>query len=235
MAEGLAPQPTLADLMEQLQLLASPRQGLGMSQQALPQPPAPDIWAALLQALGVLGQGPGQALFGDPLAGEDPETRRLIEMSVGAGSPMGLVGIGRGMAAFGPERLLALRNVARQAAGKQTISPQLPFAERQQIKSLVETLLSPPYMNRPLTGGQYERIMATIGILPPTQQRQLLGRLGEAEGRLGTPSWSPTPVVQALDDLAKGVIPHATLDFPIDQPSMSVAVKHLLRALGGGQ
>ena len=88
MPEGLVRQPILADLMEELQLLSSPRQGLRMGQQALPEPPAPDIGAALLEA--------GRMLFGPQFLSNSAEVPRTMQEQLGFLAPHGgLVGLGK--------------------------------------------------------------------------------------------------------------------------------------------
>ena len=199
MPQGLARQPTFADLMEQLSLLSSPRQGLGMSQQALPQPPAPDIGAALQEALGALMRGPGQSLFNDPLAGEDPETRRLIEMSMGGGSSMGLLGKGAGLAKFGPDVMESLGNLARMLYGKQRppvskLNPRL-WEFVQDAAGESETFQRMLQPQRELT---LEGLADLFGKLSPGFQRQV-SKQAFREGRQGGVETLSDAVANTLD------------------------------------
>ena len=116
MAEGLVPQPTLSDLMAQLQLLTSPQQGLGMRQQALPEPPAPDIGAALLEA--------GRALFGPQFLANRAAVPQTLEELLGlAGPHAGLLGKGAAGQRYGADIVEVLKRLASVKATHRYIDP----------------------------------------------------------------------------------------------------------------
>lgn len=207
MAEGLVPQPTLSDLMAQLQLLTSPQQGLGMRQQALPEPPAPDIGSALMEA--------GRAIFGPQFLASRAEVPQTLEELLGSLGPhAGLVGVGR--TGIG-ETLRQLRRGEWPRPGR--LDPTL--AEQLRQIKLLPSL--------PPTTSFDQAISTGIGLSPrdPMLMRKYFPMLKEAE---------PIPVVTGeLIDMARAQAKQAGQAFAAMRPEELETVVSVLARLAPKQ